>query len=105
MTSLQKGVLWMAGCLVFVFASSIGLSWIVFGYLDAPTTVCMILMLLPVLAVAAVIALRAGRDRATGASASSLWAAERKPAGDARPETPAGERERDFETSGAGKRR
>lgn len=56
MSSLQKGVLWVSGCLVLVFAMSIGLSWYTFEYLDAKTVLTMTLMLLPVLGAAAVVA-------------------------------------------------
>jgi cytochrome c oxidase assembly factor CtaG len=55
MNSLQKATLWVVGCLVLVFALSIGLSWYQFGYLDWATTGQMALMLLPVLAAAAVV--------------------------------------------------
>ncbi len=56
MTTLQKGVLWVTGCLILVFAMSIGLSWYTFEYLDSGTVLTMTLMLLPVLGAAAVVA-------------------------------------------------
>ena len=55
MTSLQKGTLWAMGCLVFVFALSIGLSWYFYGYLDGETVAKMGLMLLPVMGAAAIL--------------------------------------------------
>lgn len=61
MTTLQKGILWMLGCLVFVFALSIGLGWYCFGYLDLGTAGAMGLMLCPVLGVAAWLVWKAGR--------------------------------------------
>jgi hypothetical protein len=62
MNSLQKATLWVVGCLVLVFALSVGLSWYQFGYLDWVTTAQMGLMLLPVLGAAAFVLLRAGKQ-------------------------------------------
>ena len=55
MTSLTKGILWATGCLVLVFALSIGLSWVYYGVLDLPTVMVMGAMLLPVLGAAALL--------------------------------------------------
>lgn len=62
MTPLQKGTVWILGCLLFVFALSIGLSWIGFGYLDLETVWKMGLMMLPILGAAAVVLLWTGRE-------------------------------------------
>ncbi|MBI4567767.1 MAG: hypothetical protein HY719_05150 [Planctomycetes bacterium] len=55
MNALQKSVLLLAGCLVLVFAGSVGLSWWNYGYLDLETTGLMAAMLLPLLGAAAVV--------------------------------------------------
>lgn len=57
MSTLQKGILWMTGCLVFVFALSIGLSWYSYGELDLGVVAQMGMMLLPVLGAACAIIL------------------------------------------------
>jgi hypothetical protein len=69
MTTLKKGLLWVAGCLTLVFALSIGLSWYSFGYLDTQTIAWMALMLVPILGAIAWVALgESQRDRATNAT-------------------------------------
>ncbi len=55
MSAFQKGVLWMAGCLVFMFVLSIVLSWLSFGYLDPTVVGEMGMMLMPLLAVAVLV--------------------------------------------------
>lgn len=57
MSSLEKGVLWMVGILIFVFALCIGLSWYSFEYIDWKTVSTMGLMLLPVIGAASVVVL------------------------------------------------
>ncbi|HTL51052.1 MAG TPA: hypothetical protein VL860_00600 [Planctomycetota bacterium] len=52
MRSLRTAIFWITGILLWVFALSIGLAWIDFGYLDVRTVVTMGLMLLPLLGVA-----------------------------------------------------
>lgn len=86
MSTLQKGILWMTGCLVFVFALSIGLSWYSYGELDLGVVAQMGMMLLPVLG---------------AATAIMLWT-ERKPA----PTEPADEmhHEHELEEAVSGKK-
>ncbi|MBI2899640.1 MAG: hypothetical protein HYY17_05605 [Planctomycetes bacterium] len=62
MTPLQKGSIWIVGCLIFVFALSIGLSWYSFGYLDLSTVWKMGLVLLPIQGAATMVVVWAGRD-------------------------------------------
>ena len=68
------------GCLVFVFAMSIGLSWYAFGYLDQHTLGLMGVMLLPVVGGCTwVVLAEVKRDRAASASWFPAQAGRAKP--------------------------
>ena len=79
MNTLNKGILWAGGCLAFVFALSIGLSWYTFGYLDTHTVALMVAMMFPLLGGFVWIVLgESDRHRAAGSSWFPAQAAERK---------------------------
>ncbi|MBI2191672.1 MAG: hypothetical protein HYU36_06790 [Planctomycetes bacterium] len=52
MSPLQKATILIVGCLAWIFALGIGLSWYTFGYLDGRTVTEMTMMLIPLLGVA-----------------------------------------------------
>ncbi len=69
MNTLHKGILWASGCLTFVFALSIGLSWYTFGFLDTHTVALMAVMMFPLLGgVVWVASGESQRDRAASGS-------------------------------------
>lgn len=76
MSKLQKGILWGAVGITYVFAMNIVLAWATTGYLDGAILTRMAIMLLPVLAVAAVVFPYAGVSRAPAPKpAASEWPA------------------------------
>ena len=80
MNTLKKGILWAAGCLAFVFALSIGLSWYTFGYLDTHTAALMAAMMFPLLGGVVWIALiESHRDRAASRSWFTVQTMKKEP--------------------------
>ena len=73
MTPLQKGTIWIVGCLIFVFALSVGLSWFSFGYLDVATVWRMSLMLLPILGASAMVLMWTGREEERSPTWGRSW--------------------------------
>lgn len=55
MSKLQKGILWAAAGITYVFAMNIVLAWATTGYLDWDIIARMAVMLLPVLGVTAIL--------------------------------------------------